>query len=132
LAIVVPAWSVALAFVAGLVIGVVACRLVMGRGRSVEPAALPVPEAAAAVEPVAAAEAAAEPAAAVEAEPAAEAEPVAVEPEPAAEAEGEPGESEDPAAAVDDVVAELERRVKGRRTEGESDRTTGSRRGRRV
>ena len=134
----VPAWSVALAFVAGLVIGVVACRLVMGRGRSVEPAALPVPEAAAAVEPVAAAEAAAEPVAAepaavVEAEPAAEAEPVAeAEPEPAAEAVVEPGESEDPAAAVDDVVAELERRVKGRRTEGESDRTTGPRRGRRV
>jgi outer membrane biosynthesis protein TonB len=134
LAIVVPAWSVALAFVAGLAVGVVACRLVMGRGRPEAPAALtapePVAEAAAEADAPAAAEAEAvapepvsEPAAE---EPAAQAEPA----EPAASAD-QPGESEDPAAAVDDVVAELERRVKGRRTEGDTDRTTGGRRGRR-
>ena len=121
-----------MAFAAGLAAGVVASRLLMGRARAVEPVA-PVavtePEPAA-PEPVpeAAAPAAVEP----EPEPAAVAEP---EPEPAAVAEPEPepepvAASEDPAAAVDDVVAELERRVKGRRTDGEADRTTGSRRGR--
>jgi hypothetical protein len=112
LAIVVPAWSLVLAFVAGLAVGVVACRLVMGRGRSAERAA---PAAVTEVEPEAAAP---------ERVPEA-AEPVAVEPEPTPERE------EDPAAAVDDVVAELERRVKGRRTDGEADRAAGGNGGRR-
>jgi hypothetical protein len=113
LAIVVPAWSLALAFVVGLVVGAAGSRLVMGRGRSVETPALAAP---------------------TEPEPATAA--AAPEPEPeeaAAPAEG-PAEvsaeapAEIPASAVDNVVAELERRVKGRRTEGEADRTTGGRR----
>jgi hypothetical protein len=99
---VVPAWSLVLAFVAGLAVGVVGCRLVMGRGRSTE-TTLAV-------------------AAPTDPEPAAEPTPQ--------ESPTEEEPSEDPASAVDDVVAELERRVKGRRTEGEADRTTGGRRGR--
>jgi hypothetical protein len=132
LAIVVPAWSLALVFVAGLAAGVVACRLVMGRARPEAPAALSAPEPEPAA--VAVAEADADGAAvAVAPEPAAEAAaPAAEEPEPAgaaASAGAAAGESEeDPAAAVDDVVAELERRVKGRRTDGEADRTTARRR----
>ena len=107
LAIVVPAWSLALAFVAGLAVGVVGCRLLMGRGRTTEVGALAAPTASEPAPPVTSPE---------EAAPAAEA---------AADAS-----AEDPASAVDDVVAELERRVKGRRSEGEADRTTGGRRGR--
>ncbi|HXM54312.1 MAG TPA: hypothetical protein VOB72_02910 [Candidatus Dormibacteraeota bacterium] len=114
----VPAWSLALAFVVGLAAGAVVCRLVMGGARSAgdapalpEPAASPAPEPSAAPEP----------------EPVAEAEGAAV----AVAGEEKEGESEDPAAAVDDVVAELERRVKGRRADGETDRATGGRRGRR-
>lgn len=134
----VPAWSVALAFVAGLAVGVVACRLVMGRARPEAPVALtapePVAEAAAEADAPAVAEAEAvapEPVSEPVSEPAAEEPAAQAEPaEPAASAD-QPGESEDPAAAVDDVVAELERRVKGRRTEGDTDRTTGGRRGRR-
>ncbi len=88
----VQAWTLVLAFAAGLVVGVVASRLVTGRGRSTAP-----------VVPVSAAE------------------PVATAPEPIPEtaATGDP-------AAVDNVVAELERRVKGRRTEAEASRPTGS------
>jgi len=119
-AVVVPAWTLVLAFVAGLVVGVVGCRLVMGRGRSTEPVtpAAPTEPEPAAPEPVAPEPAVPAPA------PAAE----AAEARPAAEAAAE---AEDPAAAVDDVVAELERRVKGRRTDGEADRATGTRRTRR-
>jgi hypothetical protein len=120
LAIVVPAWTLALAFVAGLAVGVVGCRLAMGRGRTT--AALPPAES---TEP----EPVAPPAESTEPEPTAPSTP----PEPVAEAAAEaPAEApaEDRAAAVDDVVAELERRVKGRRTDGEADRTTGGRRGR--
>jgi hypothetical protein len=109
---VVPEWSLAVAFVAGLAVGVVGCRLVMGRGRSTEKPALAAP---------------------TEPEPAALSTPVEAPVEtPAEEAGQEPVQepAEDPASAVDDVVAELERRVKGRRTEGETDRTTGGRRGR--
>jgi hypothetical protein len=108
---VVPAWSVALAFAAGLALGAVACRIVMGRGRPAEPAGAeavtrPVPTA-----PEPAPEAAVAAVAEPEAQPA-----VAVSaPGPTAD---QTAESDDPAAAVDDVVAELERRVKGRRTEG--------------
>ncbi len=101
----VPAWTLVLAFVVGLVVGVVGSRLAMGRAQPAQPAA-----------------------------PAARTEPELAAPEPApdpapeaADAEPEQGaEHEDPAAAVDDVVAELERRVKGRRTEGEADGTAGS------
>jgi outer membrane biosynthesis protein TonB len=132
LAIVVPAWTLALAFVAGLAVGVVGCRLAMGRGRttaalppaeSTEPEPVAPPAASTEPEPVA------PPAASTEPEPTAPPTP----PEPVAEAATEaPAEApaEDRAAAVDDVVAELERRVKGRRTDGEADRTTGGRRGR--
>ncbi|HYW24010.1 MAG TPA: hypothetical protein VE953_07580 [Terriglobales bacterium] len=105
IAIVVPAWSLALAFVAGLAVGFVVCRLAMGRGRSNERLSIAAPTE---PEPVA-------PATTVEA---------------SSDAPSEEQPSEDPASAVDDVVAELERRVKGRRTEGEADRTTGGRRGR--
>ena len=100
----VPAWTLVLAFVAGLVVGMVGSRLAMGRAQPAQPAA-----------------------------PAARTEPELAAPEPApdpvpqAAAEPDQGaEHEDPAAAVDDVVAELERRVKGRRTEGEADGTAGS------
>jgi hypothetical protein len=120
LAIVVPAWTLALAFVAGLAVGVVGCRLAMGRGRTT--AALP-PAESTEPEPVAPSAESTEP------EPTGPQTP----PEPVAEAAAEaPAEvpAEDRAAAVDDVVAELERRVKGRRTDGETDRTTGGRRGR--
>ena len=103
-AIVVPEWSLALAFVAGLAVGVVGCRLVVGRGRTTQAVASAAP---------------------TEPEPAAPATPS----DASAEAAAEPS-AEDPAAAVDDVVAELERRVKGRRTDGEADRTTGGWRGR--
>ena len=109
----VPTWSLALAFAAGLAVGVVACRLVLGRARPAEPvapAAVTGPEP---VEPVAAGPVASDP-----------------EPEPEPEPEPVPG-AEDPAAAVDDVVAELERRVKGRRTDGEAERPSGRRGGRR-
>ena len=105
-----------MAFVVGLAAGVVGCRLVLGRGRSTEKLALAAP-----TEP--------EPAAlptSVEA-------PVKASAEEPAEAPVEASAEEpadDPASAVDDVVAELERRVKGRRSEGETDRTTGGRRGR--
>jgi hypothetical protein len=174
LAIVVPAWSLALAFAAGLAIGVLACRIVIGRGRAAEPVApvvapthseaagaaaigevadvpavVAVPEAdappAAEVEPLAAelkADAEAPP---VEgrAEAEAEAVPAEAEQQPAhATAEPSPATAEaaaeapkpaepDAAAAVDDVVAELERRVKGRRTDADQDRPTGGRGGRR-
>ena len=112
-----------MAFLAGLGVGVLGCRLVMGRSRMTE--ALP-PSAPTAPEPTAASgprepapEAVAEAATEV---PAAEA--------PGAEAPAAEARAEDPASAVDDVVAELERRVKGRRTDGEADQTTGGRRGR--
>jgi outer membrane biosynthesis protein TonB len=136
---VVPAWSLALAFVAGLVVGAVGCLLIMGRGRSAEIPALaaptgPEPAAASATpgsptlpEPEPKEEAAEEQAEAPAEEQAKE---------PAEEQVEEPAEvsaeapAEIPASAVDNVVAELERRVKGRRTEGEADRTTGGRRGR--
>jgi hypothetical protein len=124
LAIVVPAWTLALAFVAGLAVGAVACRLVMGRARSDAPATSTAPEPAAEV--AASSDAAADAGVAVAPEPVPETTPAA---EASAEEEGE--SSEDPAAAVDDVVAELERRVKGRRSDGETDRPTGVRRGRR-
>ena len=101
----VPAWSLALAFVAGLAVGFLVCRIVMGRSRSAERLAIAAP---------------------TEPEPVAPATPVEAPPDTVSEEQP----SEDPASAVDDVVAELERRVKGRRTEGEADRTTGSRRGR--
>jgi hypothetical protein len=116
LAIVVPAWTLALAFVAGLAVGVVGCRLAMGRGRTT--AALP-PAASTEPEPVAP-PTPSEPVSEASAEAPAEA---------AAEAPAEAA-AEDRASAVDDVVAELERRVKGRRNDGEADRKTGGRRGR--
>jgi hypothetical protein len=114
LAIVVPAWSLGLAFVVGLVVGVVGCRLVMGRGRSTETATAAAPT---------------EPEPAAPSTPPAPPEPVP-EPEEAAAPVEAPAEvsAEVPASAVDDVVAELERRVKGRRPDGEADRTTGGRR----
>jgi len=94
--------------VAGLAVGVVGCRLAMGRGRSTETVASAAPS---------------------EPEPAAPTTPPPTPPEaPSEEPSEEP--TGDPASAVDDVVAELERRVKGRRTDGEADRTTGGRRGR--
>jgi hypothetical protein len=130
LRIVVPAWSLALAFVAGLVIGVVACRLVMGRGRTTEVPALAAPTepepTAPSTSPEEAVPASAPASAAVEA-PAAG--PGGASDGATAEASAE-ASVEDPASAVDDVVAELERRVKGRRSEGEADRTTGGRSGR--
>jgi outer membrane receptor protein involved in Fe transport len=101
------------AFLAGLGVGVLGCRLAMGRSRMTEalpPPALTAPEPTAASAPQ---------------EPAPEAVAEAATEAPAAEAL-----AEDPASAVDDVVAELERRVKGRRTDGEADRPTGGRRGR--
>jgi hypothetical protein len=110
------------AFVAGLAVGVVVSRLTTGRTTSAEPvmpAAVIEPEPAAPAEPAAAA-----------AEPAEKAEPAAEETEPEeAEPEVPVAEPENRAAAVDDVVAELERRVRGRRTDGEADGTTGGRRG---
>jgi type IV secretory pathway VirB10-like protein len=93
------------------------------------PAAAPV-----AAEVVAPPEATAEPAVAeaAEVEPAVEAEPAAAEPAPAEAAAAEPseeGKADEPAAAgaegltggVEDVVAELERRYKGRRADGEAE-----------
>jgi hypothetical protein len=125
LAIVVPAWSLVLAFVVGLAAGYVGCRLTMSRGRSTAEALPP----AAPTEPE-------PPAPSPPPEPVAEAPP---EEEPATEAPAEvpaggPAEApaevaaEIPASAVDNVVADLERRVKGRQGEGEADRTTGRRR----
>jgi hypothetical protein len=126
LRIVVPAWSLALAFVAGLVIGVVGCRLVMGRGRTTEVPALAAPTepepTAPSTSPEEAVPASAPASAAVEAP--------AAGPGEASDGATAEASAEDPASAVDDVVAELERRVKGRRSEGETDRTTGGRRGR--
>ena len=116
-----------MAFLAGLGVGVLGCRLVMGRSRMTEaspPPAPTVPEPTAASAPrEPAPEAVAEAATEV---PAAEAPGAEA---PAAEAPAAEAQAEDPASAVDDVVAELERRVKGRRTDGEADRT-GGRRGR--
>jgi len=103
--------------VAGLVVGAAGWRLVMGRGRSTKtegPAVPTEPEPAAASAPPVSSEPEAEEAAEAQAEAPAEV---------SAEAPAEV-----PASAVDDVVAELERRVKGRRTDGEADRTTGGRR----
>jgi hypothetical protein len=173
LAIVVPAWTLALAFAAGLAIGVLACRIVMGRGRAAEPVApvvaathseaadaavigevadvpaiVAVPEAEAppaaeaeappaevrAVADAPPAEAEAIPAEAVPAEAEQQPAHATAEPSPAtAEAEAEAAKPAEPdaAAAVDDVVAELERRVKGRRTDADQDRPTGGRGGRR-
>jgi len=116
------------AFLAGLGVGVLGCRLAMGRSRMTEalpPPALTAPEPTAPSAPQEPApEAVAEAATEVPAAEAAGAKASGAE-APAAEAP-----AEDPASAVDDVVAELERRVKGRRTDGEADRTTGGRRGR--
>ena len=98
-----------MAFVAGLAVGVLVCRLTMGRARPAEPL---VPAAVTEPEPAA---------------PKAAAEPAAAE---VAEAEVAAAKPDDRAAAVDDVVAELERRVRGRRTD-EADGATGGRRGKR-
>jgi hypothetical protein len=70
-----------------------------------------------AAEVVAPPEAAAEPAAA---EPAA-GEPAAAEPAAAEPAAAEPAGAEGLSGGVEDVVAELERRYKGRRADGEAD-----------
>ena len=133
----------------GVAIGAVVTRVLTGRGAPAEPA-VPAPVATPpaepepavsvpappppAVEPVAAevvappeavAEPAVEPAeAAPEAaeassEPAAEAAQAPAEPEPAA---ADPAEKESLGGGVEDVVAELERRYKGRRADGEPDR----------
>ena len=135
MAIVVPAWSLVLAFVAGLAIGYVGCRLTMSRGSSTHEALPP----AAPTEPSPPAPVA--PPEPVQEEPAPEEAPVAEAsaPEEPAEAPAEapaeePAEApaevaaEIPASAVDNVVAELERRVKGRQGDGEADRPTGRRR----
>ena len=122
LAIVVPAWSLALAFVAGLVLGAAGWRLIMGRGRSTETPALAAP-----IEPEQAA-ASAPPGSPTPPESEPKEKVVEVQAEAPAEVTAE-APAEIPASAVDSVVAELERRVKGRRTEGEADRTTGGRRG---
>lgn len=115
---------------AGLAIGALATRLVTGRRPSVEqapPAIVEVP-APAAQEP-AAAEAApvTEPAQPAEPEAAPEPEPRAEEP---ATAGDKPAEDSESLGAGVDVVAELERRYKGRRAESEQDRP-GGRRGQR-
>ena len=112
-----------MAFLAGLGVGVVGCRLAMGRSRMTEtlpPPALGAPEPTASSAPQ-------EPASEAVAEAATEAPAAEV---PGAVAPAAEAPAEDPASAVDDVVSELERRVKGRRTDGEADRTTGGRRGR--
>jgi hypothetical protein len=136
LAIVVPAWSLVLAFVAGLAVGYVVCRLTMSRASSTTEALPPATPTEPSPPPPAA------PPEPVQEEPTPEAAPVAEAPAPEEPAPEEPAEApaeepaeapaevaaEIPASAVDNVVAELERRVKGRQGDGEADRTTGRRR----
>lgn len=95
--VVVPAWSLLLVFLAGLAAGAGACWVVLRRRDSA------VPEEPSPSKPVEARQ------------PAPEPEPAPVAAEPSAQ------DIESLGAGVDDLVAELERRYRGRKAESEPD-----------
>lgn len=104
-----------MSFVLGVAVGAVISRLVMGARAPVAAVAVSPPEAAPAPEP--------EPPSAPE---------TAAEATPAEAASAEPTPDSQVAEKVDDVVAELERRVRGRRTDIDPERPAGSSGGQRT